>query len=115
MLCIPTHVRTTSDDPELARALTALLAQLRARGLTKGSDVAQPHRGAQWRYVFSTPVGNDDGSIAYLHVFYHTCHPATSEPLALGVPAAPTWWPDARCEILSPRRSASRACLRLAS
>ena len=115
MLCIPTHVRATRDNPEIVRALCVLVAELRERGLTDGSDVAQPHRDARWQYLCSTPFRGDEGSIAYLHVFRHACHPATGEPLTLGVPAVSSWWPGADCEVLSPPKSGTKARLRLVS
>jgi hypothetical protein len=109
MRCIPTYVRVAPSDPELVRALCALVVELRARRLADDSGLAP------WRYLCSTPFGRDDGSVAYLHVFRHACHPATGAPVMLGIAAAPSWWPDAGYEILSPPRSRTKAQLRLVS
>jgi hypothetical protein len=115
MLCIPTHVRAHSDAPELVRAFCALLSELRRRGLGDGSDAAQAYRGVRWQYVWSRPFANADGSISYVHLFRHACHPATGEALAFGIRAAPEWWPDAGCAVLSPPKSEAKARLRLVS
>jgi hypothetical protein len=115
MRCIPTHVRMSSADPERPRAMCALLAELRTRHLDTGSDPMQIHQGVCWQYVCSTPFRRDDNAIIYLHVFYHAWHPVTDEPITIGIPATPAWWPDASCEMLSPPRSEPTARLRLVS
>jgi hypothetical protein len=115
MLCVPTRVRAAPDDPEMARALCGLLVELRRRELTDGSDITQTHRGVRWQYLCSMPFRNDNGSLAYLHLFHHACHAATDGPLTLGIPASPSWWPDSSSEILSPRTSRPTARLRLVS
>jgi hypothetical protein len=115
MLCIPTHVRVPSDDPELARATYVLLTELRAQGRFEDGDLAQPNQGRSWQYLCSTPYGRADGSVAYLHIFRHACHPSTGRPLTLSVPATASWWPDAGCEILQLPKTTVRARLRLVS
>jgi hypothetical protein len=115
LLCIPTHVRAAREDPELVRAWCALLADLRCRGLTDGSDVAQMNRGARWRYLRSTPYRSARADIVYLHLFCHECHPATHESVTIGVHAGRNWWPDDTAEVLSPPRSEPTASLRLVS
>jgi hypothetical protein len=115
MLCIPTHVRVDAEAPELVRALCALLADLRACGLTAGSDVMQTHQDRSWQYLWSKPVRSADRSIGYVHLFHHPCHPATGEALTLAVEATPQWWPDADCTVLSPPKSKAKASLRLVS
>jgi hypothetical protein len=115
MLFIPTHVRVPADDPELARATYVLLTELRAQGRFEEGDLAQPNEGRSWQYLCSTPYGRADGSVAYLHIFRHACHPSTGRPLTLSVPATASWWPDAGCEILQLPKTTVRARLRLVS
>jgi hypothetical protein len=113
MLCVPTHVKAPADDPELTRATYSLLTELRAQGRFEDGDLAQPNAGQSWQYLCSTPFGRGDGSVAYLHIFRHACHPSTGRPLTIGIPAAASWWPGAGCVTLCPPKSATRARLRL--
>ena len=115
MRCIPTRVRMTPEHPEFSRALCLLVAELRRRRLADGSDAVQLHDGASWHYLCSIPSRLDGRTLAYVHVFHHPYHPVTGEAVTLGIMASPTWWPDARCQVLAPRRSEPRARLQLVS
>jgi hypothetical protein len=112
MLCIPTLVALTKDDPELARAQAALADRLRPlHAMALGTGVAPP-LGA-WQYLASTPFREDDGVIVYVHVFHAGSAPDGS-PHAIGIPSSEGWWPVGQ-STLNPRRTMSRAQLRLVS
>jgi hypothetical protein len=105
MLAIPTHVALAVDDPELLRARAVLSARLHAM-TTEGEKAAQ---GGE--YLVSTPFRDDDGAVAYVHVFRAKIGNGL---VGLGVRAAPGWWPLGK-RSLAPRRSTRRATLRLVS
>lgn len=105
MLFIPTHVALATDDPELVRAHAVVRARLRA--VAEGDRTA-PKEG---EYLASAPYRNDDGTIAYVHVFrVDLCGRVHS----VGIPADAGWWPSAK-HSLAPRRTPRRARLRLVS
>lgn len=106
MLSIPTHVVLTADDPELIRARAAFGARLRLMVASDEQDAS-----IAGEYLVSAPFREDDGAIVYVHVFRAAIY---GRMQALGVSAAPGWWPVAKAS-LAPRRTAPRARLRLVS
>jgi hypothetical protein len=113
LTAIPTHVVLTPADGELAAAWLRLVQHLRRRKLGDG-DPVQRHRGEEWRYLCSVPHRRDDGTIAYLHVFGHGCHPSTAAPMTAAVLASEGWWPTHQ-HILDPGRTWRAGRLRVVS
>lgn len=106
MLVIPTHVALAADDPEFVRARGLL--GLRLKVMTAGDEAAQK----EGDYLASAPYREDDGTIAYVHVFRIELFGRVQ---AIGIPAAPGWWPVKRPSLMPPRRTPRRAKLRLVS
>ena len=122
MRCVPTCAVMDEGDAELASARRQLQERLAlmARHLTGTADT-QPQSGSaspwnvrQWRYLGSAPWRQDDSTIVYVHGFRHATMTVAGEPLAMAIPASPSWWPVG-CTERAPRRSMPRGKLRLVS
>lgn len=111
MLCIPTLVVLSDQDPELAHALLAMRSRT---ALLEKIGVGEPEAADTWRYMASIPFREDNGIVSYVHVFRTESGQPGDPPRAMGVAASPGWWPSDH-RSLAPRRTAPRARLRLVS
>ena len=120
MKSIPTRAVMPEGEPELAIAwghLITRLQELEAECKMRERDGPETETlwsGRNWHYLCSIPRREDDGDIAYIHLFLHRGLGPAGDKLVLGVPSSKDWWPRG-CASLPLQRTPARAALRLVS